>query len=104
MLQEQSHRSPDNECKLLHNVLKECAQVELELAKEQADHEVKVEQMVSAPLQTVIDNDLPNIFKLKRNLNKYILDKDSASNRYHVSLPNTLILVLNHYIIAFLGF
>lgn len=75
----------DSECRLLQSILRECAHVELELAKEQADHEVKVEQMVSAPLQTVIETDLPNILKHKRNLNKYILDKDSASNRYHVS-------------------
>ncbi|KAF2897952.1 hypothetical protein ILUMI_08227 [Ignelater luminosus] len=84
-LQEQSQRNVDSECKLLQSILRECAHVELELAKEQADHEVKVEQMVSAPLQNVIENDLPNILKHKRNLNKYILDKDSASNRYHAS-------------------
>lgn len=70
---------------MLQDILKECGQVEIELAKELADHEVKVEQMVSVPLQGVVEGDLPNILKHKRNLNKYILDKDSASNRYHVS-------------------
>ncbi|KAF5298980.1 hypothetical protein FQA39_LY11612 [Lamprigera yunnana] len=86
VLQDQTHqRTNESECRLLQPLLRECAAVELELAKEQADHELKVEQMVSAPLQGIIDTDLPNISKHKRNLNKYILDKDSASNRYHAS-------------------
>lgn len=74
----------DDECVLFQNVLRECGQAEQDLAKEQAEHEIKVEQMVSSPLQAVLDNDLPNILKQKRNLNKHILDKDSASSRYNV--------------------
>lgn len=66
-------------------MVRECGQAEQDLAKEQAEHEIKVEQMVSSPLQQVLDNDLPNILKQKRNLSKYILDKDSASSRYNVS-------------------
>lgn len=65
--------------------MRECGLVEQDLAKEQAEHEVKVEQMVSLPMQSVLDNDIPNILKQKRHLNKYILDKDSANNRYNVS-------------------
>lgn len=75
---------PDDDCTLFQIVVRECGQAEQDLAKEQAEHEIKVEQMVSSPLQQVLDNDLPNILKQKRNLSKYILDKDSASNRYNV--------------------
>lgn len=75
----------EDDCILLQSVLKECGQAEQDLAKEQAEHEIKVEQMVSSPLQTVLDNDLPNILKQKRNLSKHILDKDSANSRYNVS-------------------
>lgn len=64
--------------------MRDCGQTEQDLAKEQAEHEIKVEQLVSSPLQQVLDNDLPNILKQKRNLSKYILDKDSASSRYNV--------------------
>lgn len=85
VFQDQSQRNGDSEDKLLQPILRECAVIEFELAKEQADHELKVEQMVSAPIQAIIDTDLPNIIKHKRNLNKYMLDKDSASNRYHAS-------------------
>uniref|UniRef100_A0A1Y1LRU6 Rho-GAP domain-containing protein n=1 Tax=Photinus pyralis TaxID=7054 RepID=A0A1Y1LRU6_PHOPY len=85
VLQEQGMRNGETECRLLQPIIKECAAAELELAREQADHELKVEQIVSTPLQKIIDNDLPNIIKHKRNLNKYILDRDSASNRYNAS-------------------
>ncbi|KAK5642294.1 hypothetical protein RI129_008461 [Pyrocoelia pectoralis] len=85
VLQEQGMRNGESDCRLLQPIIRECAAVELELAKEQADHELKVEQIVSTPLQKIIDNDLPNIIKHKRNLNKYILDRDSASNRYNAS-------------------
>lgn len=74
----------EEECSLFQSIVRECGQAEQDLAKEQAEHEIKVELMVSQPLQQVLDNDLPNILKQKRNLNKYILDKDSASSRYNV--------------------
>ncbi|XP_025831991.1 rho GTPase-activating protein 17-like [Agrilus planipennis] len=86
--QEQGFRSTEYDCQLIQYILRECGQAEIDLAKEQAEHELKVEQLVSAPLQAVIDNDLPNIFKHKQNLKKYILDKDSASNRYHAASKN----------------
>lgn len=63
---------------------------EKELAKELADHEGKVEELVYAPLQRAIDNELPNITKQKHNLKKYILDKDSASNRYNSTKKETI--------------
>lgn len=66
-------------------MLRDCGIAEQDLAKEQAEHEIKVEQMVSSPLQVVLENDIPNILKQKRHLSKYILDKDSANNRYNVS-------------------
>lgn len=83
---------PEDECALFQCVVRECGQAEQDLAKEQAEHEVKVEQMVSSPLQQVLDNDLPNILKQKRNLSKYILDKDSASSRYNVRLPESWVV------------
>lgn len=74
----------EDECTLFQSVVRECGQAEQDLAKEQAEHELKVEQLVSFPLQQVLDNDLPNILKHKRNLSKYILDKDSANSRFNV--------------------
>ncbi|XP_057651897.1 rho GTPase-activating protein 92B-like isoform X1 [Diorhabda carinulata] len=78
------------ECPLFQIILRECGQVEQQLAREYADHELKVEELVYAPLQNVLENDFPNILKHKHNLRKYCLDKDSASNRYQASGKETL--------------
>ncbi|XP_030750883.1 rho GTPase-activating protein 17-like isoform X2 [Sitophilus oryzae] len=80
----------EKECVLFQHVLKDSGRVEQELAKEFADHEVKVEELVYSPLQRVIDVELPNIIKQKHNLKKYCLDKDSASNRYHATKKENL--------------
>lgn len=66
-------------------ILRKCAMVQQDLAREYADHEKQIEDLVSAPIQLLLESDFHNILKQKRNLSKYILDKDSASNRYHVS-------------------
>nr|CAH7730924.1 unnamed protein product [Callosobruchus chinensis] len=46
--------------------------------------------MVYNPLQSVLENDFPNILKHKQSLKKYCLDKDSASNRYQATGKETL--------------
>lgn len=69
---------------LLKPVLTKCGKAEMDLARELADHENKVEQMVTIPVHNVLENDLPNILKHKRTLSKLVLDKDSANNRYQV--------------------
>lgn len=74
----------EKDCQLFQNVLKESGRLEQDLAKDYAEHEMKVEEMVYGPLQKLLDVDFPNILKHKRNLSKYCLDKDSASNRYNV--------------------
>ncbi|XP_072394395.1 rho GTPase-activating protein 44-like isoform X2 [Diabrotica undecimpunctata] len=78
------------ECPLLQMILSDCGKAEQQLAREYADHEVKVEDLVFKPLQNVLENDFPNILKHKHNLRKYCLDKDSASNRYQASGKETL--------------
>lgn len=61
------------------------------MARDFAEHELKVEEMVFNPLQGILENEFPNILKHKHNLRKYCLDKDSASNRYHVRNEQTFI-------------
>lgn len=58
--------------------------VEQDLSKEYADHEKKVEELVSGRIQGLLESDFSSILKQKRTLTKHILDKDSASNRYNV--------------------
>ncbi|CAG9770390.1 unnamed protein product [Ceutorhynchus assimilis] len=80
----------EKDCILLQHVLKISGNAEQDLAKEYAEHEAKVEEMVYGPLQKVIENELPSILKQKHNLKKYCLDKDSASNRYQATKKETL--------------
>lgn len=62
-------------------VVTDCGKLQLCLANAIVEHEIKVESKVVGPLINVCDNDYPNIMKLKRNLNKLILDMDSARAR-----------------------
>lgn len=55
------------------------------LANEIAEHELKVEQLVCAPLTAISDQDLPAIMKAKKQLSRLISEKESATSRYHVS-------------------
>lgn len=66
---------------LLGSILAKCGGVERDLASKAFDHELNVEQKVVNPLNEIIDNDVSNILKHKRNLQKLILDMDSARAR-----------------------
>lgn len=74
------------ECKLFQDIVREAGSIEQQLAKEYAEHEIKVEDLISIPIQKLIDSEFPSILKYKRNLSKYSLDKDSTNSRYQVSL------------------
>lgn len=67
---------------LLGFTLSECGKSQIALAHEAVEHESKVEQYVAAPLQQILDTDVPNILKHKRNLAKLTLDMDSARTRH----------------------
>lgn len=67
---------------LMSFVLKECGNAQLLLAHESIEHETKVEQFVTTPIQQILETDVPNIIKHKRNLAKLTLDMDSARTRY----------------------
>ncbi|KAK2585850.1 hypothetical protein KPH14_010444 [Odynerus spinipes] len=67
---------------LMGFTLLECGRAQMSLANETVEHEAKVEQYVAAPLQHILDTDIPNILKHKRNLARLILDMDSARTRY----------------------
>lgn len=78
----------DDESHLFQHVIRQCGMVQQDLAREQAEHEIKVETMVCLPVQEILDNEMPTIQKHKRNLSKYILDKDSAKNRLQAVSKN----------------
>ncbi|XP_011049503.1 PREDICTED: SH3 domain-binding protein 1-like isoform X2 [Acromyrmex echinatior] len=67
---------------LMSFALVECGRVQMSLANEAMEHEAKVEQYVATPLQHILDTDVPNILKHKRNLHRLTMDMDSARTRY----------------------
>ncbi|KAM0729612.1 Rho GTPase-activating protein 17 [Formica fusca] len=74
---------------LMSFALVECGRVQMSLANETVEHEAKVEQYVAAPLQHILDTDVPNILKHKRNLARHILDMDSARTRYFQAIKHS---------------
>lgn len=82
LLQDETEKS------LLLHVLKEFGNIELCISEDQAICEGNVENHVMAPVNTILEKDLPNIMKLKKSLSKYILDKDSATNRWQSATKN----------------
>lgn len=74
---------------LMSFALVECGRVQMSLANEAVEHEAKVEQYVAAPLQHILDTDVPNILKHKRNLARLILDMDSARTRYFQAIKHS---------------
>ena len=73
---------------LMSFTLTECGRAQVALANETVEHESKVEQYVAIPLQQILDTDVPNILKHKRNLQKLILDMDSTRTRYHQAIKH----------------
>ncbi|CAG9786264.1 unnamed protein product [Diatraea saccharalis] len=73
----------DDDDSILKYILYECGKQEKLLANEIAEHELKIEQLVCAPLSTISDQDLPAIMKAKKHLSRLISEKESAASRYH---------------------
>lgn len=83
---------------LMSFALVECGRVQMSLANETVEHEAKVEQYVAAPLQHILDTDVPNILKHKRNLARHILDMDSARTRYFQAIKHSTGIILKFQI------
>ncbi|XP_057378728.1 LOW QUALITY PROTEIN: rho GTPase-activating protein 44-like [Daphnia carinata] len=66
---------------ILRDLLTDCGQMGNKIGTEMLLHEVDVEKNVVEPLSQV-ENEAANIAKARRNLNKLILDMDSARTRY----------------------
>ncbi|XP_049869013.1 rho GTPase-activating protein 44-like [Pectinophora gossypiella] len=73
----------DDDDSILKFILYECGKTEKFLANEIAEHELKVEQLVCAPLTAISDQDLPAIMKAKKQLSRLMSEKESAASRYH---------------------
>ncbi|GFO00598.1 rho GTPase-activating protein 17 [Plakobranchus ocellatus] len=80
MLESAQILGPDT---LLGSACQLCGDCQINLAKEQVQFEMTVEQDFVTPLQNVVDVDIPSIIKLRKNLSKSTLDMDSAKSRFN---------------------
>ncbi|XP_071442292.1 rho GTPase-activating protein 44-like isoform X2 [Hetaerina americana] len=74
---------------LLSHILANCGKVETTLAAEVVEHDLRIEQEVLNPIMQILDTEVPNILKHKRNLAKLILDMDSARTRHQTALKHS---------------
>lgn len=66
---------------IFRHILGKCGDTEITLAHEYIKMDIELEEDVFNPLQVIIENDIPNIMKHKKNLAKLILDMDAARTR-----------------------
>lgn len=69
---------------ILHILLTECGQLGTKLGTQMLVHEAELEKNVVEPLN-LVELEAANITKARRNLNKFILDMDSAKTRYQTA-------------------
>ncbi|KAG1672811.1 Rho GTPase-activating protein 44 [Nymphon striatum] len=70
-------------------VLEEGGRLQGILGKELFSYEMDVEHSVLAPLQTILDEDIPNIVKLRKQLSKLTLDMDSVRSRHQAAIRHS---------------
>ncbi|OXA56198.1 Rho GTPase-activating protein 44 [Folsomia candida] len=66
---------------ILGEVLAESGQIEMKLGQAVVEYEVRIEESILKPLSALLENDLPSIYKLKRQLAKYTTDMDVARGK-----------------------
>ncbi|XP_064478280.1 rho GTPase-activating protein 44-like isoform X2 [Ornithodoros turicata] len=73
---------------LLGCTLSECANLQGKLGQELLNYEKETDRQILQPITQLLENELPNISKLRRQLSKLTLDMDSAKNRYQQALKH----------------
>ncbi|KAM7296257.1 rho GTPase-activating protein 44 [Ixodes scapularis] len=84
---QECHRNIGNST-LLGSVLCECANLQGKLGQELLNYERETDKQILQPTNLLLETDLPNISKLRRQLSKLTLDMDAAKNRYHTALKH----------------
>ncbi|XP_043945343.1 rho GTPase-activating protein 17 isoform X3 [Protopterus annectens] len=78
-----------NDESLLNKVLDMCSDAESKLAMELSQLEVQMERDVLDPLNQVVEVEIPNIQKQRRQLAKLVLDWDSAKTRCNQAIKSS---------------
>ncbi|XP_067118575.1 rho GTPase-activating protein 44-like isoform X2 [Centruroides vittatus] len=83
-------RNQLSENSILGAILGDCADVQVLLAKELVNYEVSVEKNILSPIFQVLENEIPNITKLRKQLAKLTLDMDATRTRYQTAAKHSL--------------
>lgn len=70
---------------MLAETLLQCGKSNIASARNVLQYEVEVEKLVLEKFLDILENDIPNITKLRKNLSKLTLDYDSAKTRYQAA-------------------
>ncbi|KAF8795537.1 Rho GTPase-activating protein 17 like protein [Argiope bruennichi] len=81
---------------VLGDTLRECASVQTKLGTELLDHNNEVEKLVLKPISSVLDNEIHNINKLRKQLGKLVLDMDSARTRFQTAEKHSMQASVNN--------
>ncbi|CAH1795003.1 unnamed protein product [Owenia fusiformis] len=79
MIESSSLVGPDS---LMGPILELGGKAEGSLGRECLQFEMEIEEFVLVPLQSLLENDIPQINRLRKQLSKLTLDMDSARGRY----------------------
>ncbi|XP_076309682.1 rho GTPase-activating protein 44-like [Tachypleus tridentatus] len=77
------------ESSILGTIFGKCASVQEKLGKEIMQYEMTVEEQLLTPIGEFLENDIPNITKSRKLLNKLTLDMDSARSRYQTAVRHS---------------
>ncbi|GIY88576.1 rho GTPase-activating protein 44 [Caerostris extrusa] len=78
-----------------NSILKECSSVQTKLGTELLDYSNEVEKLVLKPISSVLDNEVHNINKLRKQLGKLVLDMDSARTRFQTAEKHSMQASMN---------
>ncbi|GFT56724.1 rho GTPase-activating protein 44 [Nephila pilipes] len=81
---------------VLGDTLRECASVQTKLGTELLDYNTEVEKLVLKPISGVLDNEVHNINKLRKQLGKLVLDMDSARTRFQTAEKHSMQASMNN--------
>ncbi|CAL1291674.1 unnamed protein product [Larinioides sclopetarius] len=81
---------------VLGDTLRECSSVQTKLGSELLDYNNEVEKLVLKPISSVLDNEIHNINKLRKQLGKLVLDMDSARTRFQTAEKHSMQASVNN--------
>lgn len=85
---------PRNECNThivslpncRRKTLAECADIQKGLSRELLNHELDIEKQCLGALTSILETDIPNVLKSRKQLNKATQDMDNYRQRYQAAL------------------